>query len=111
MERSATERFFALNFLKYAAVQKNRCALFLHSGFRTAAMKKMILMAMAIAAMMLSGCSGNKAEELFDTAKLEELQNNPKHAGQLYQEIIEKYPESDYAEKAKQRLSELETKK
>lgn len=74
-------------------------------------MKKMILTATVMLAIMLSGCSGNQAEELFDTAKLEELQHNPEHAGQLYREIIEKYPESDYAEKAKKRLSELETKK
>jgi len=32
IERSATERFFALNFLKYEICAKNRCALFLHSG-------------------------------------------------------------------------------
>ena len=35
------------------------------------------------------------------------LQNNREHATKLYQEIIEKYPESDYAKRAKERLSAL----
>jgi TolA-binding protein len=62
---------------------------------------------MIILAMALSGCSGNNAEQLFDTAKLEELQDNLEHATKLYQEIIEKYPESEYVKRAKERLSAL----
>jgi outer membrane protein assembly factor BamD (BamD/ComL family) len=58
-------------------------------------------------ALALSGCSGNKAEDLFETAKLEELQNAPEHAMKLYQEILDKYPESEYAQEAKERLSAL----
>lgn len=58
----------------------------------------------------LSGCS-DKAEELFETAKLEELQNAQNHAMQLYQEIMDKYPESEYAQKAKERLSAMKAKK
>ena len=57
---------------------------------------------------MLPGCSGNKAAELYETAGFEELQNNKAHALQLYQEIIEKYPDSDYAKKAEERISEIE---
>lgn len=52
------------------------------------------------------GCT-DKAEELYETAKLEELQNNPTHARKLYREIVEDHPRSDYAEKAKERLSAL----
>jgi len=63
-----------------------------------------LLLALALA---LPGCSGNKAEELFETAKLEELQNAPDHATKLYQEILDKYPKSEYAQKAKERLSAL----
>lgn len=57
-------------------------------------------------AFCLSGCSGNSASELFETAKFEELQNNKEHATQLYEEIIKKYPDSDFAKKAKERLSQ-----
>jgi len=70
-------------------------------------MKQIILILMIILAMALSGCSGNNAEQLFDTAKLEELQDDREHATKLYQEIIEKYPESEYAKRAKERLSAL----
>jgi len=52
------------------------------------------------------GCT-DKAEELYETAKLEELQNNPTHARKLYREILEDHPRSDYADKAKERLSAL----
>jgi len=58
----------------------------------------------------LCGCS-DKAEEIFETAKLEELQNADDHAMRLYQEILEKYPESEYAQKAKERLSAMKVKK
>jgi TolA-binding protein len=55
----------------------------------------------------LSACSGNNAEELFETAQFEELQNNQEHAMQLYEEIIEKYAGSAYAQHATKRLAEL----
>ena len=53
-------------------------------------------------------CTGGDAEELFKTAQFEELQNNNEHARQLYEEIIKKYPESEYAMKANSRLSEMD---
>ncbi|MBW2266721.1 MAG: hypothetical protein JRF28_11290 [Deltaproteobacteria bacterium] len=46
-------------------------------------------------------------EDLFDTAKLEELQDNHEHARELYQQIIEKYPESEYAKQSKERLTKM----
>jgi len=67
---------------------------------------KIILLLLSLA-LAFSACSGNKAEELFETAKLEELQNAPDHAMKLYQEIVDKYPESEYARKAKERLSAM----
>lgn len=70
-------------------------------------MRQIVLILMVIVATVLSGCSGNGAEQLFDTAKLEELQNNQEHATKLYQEIIQRYPESEYARRAKERLSAL----
>ncbi|OQY58996.1 MAG: hypothetical protein B6245_08975 [Desulfobacteraceae bacterium 4572_88] len=74
-------------------------------------MKRIIIFLLIIVAMAISACSGNNAEELFETAKFEELQNNQEHAGQLYQEIIEKYPETSYAKKARERLSAFKNKK
>lgn len=53
------------------------------------------------------GCSDNRAAELFETAKLEELQNNPSHAIELYEELVSKYPDSEVAVKARQRLADL----
>lgn len=70
-------------------------------------MRRITLILVIILATALSGCSGNGAKELFDTAKLEELQDNHEHARQLYQEIIDNYPESQYANRANERLSEL----
>ena len=59
---------------------------------------------------MLPGCSGNKVAELYETAGFEELQNNREHALRLYKEIIEKYPDTDYAGKAEERISQLRQK-
>jgi len=55
----------------------------------------------------LSGCSGNKASELYDTAQFEERQNNKEHAVKLYEEILKKYPDSELAKKAGERLSQI----
>ena len=55
----------------------------------------------------LGGCADKKAKELFETAQLEERQNNSEHARKLYQEIMEEYPDSDYAEPAMKRMSAL----
>ena len=63
-----------------------------------------------ILAIVLVACSGQKASELYDTAKFEELQNNREHAIQLYEKIIVRYPSSDYAVKAKERLDLLKAK-
>ena len=55
----------------------------------------------------LAGCSGDSAKDIYDTAHLEELQKNREHAVQLYEEILKKYPESEYAKKAEERLTEI----
>ena len=70
-------------------------------------MKQIILVLMLTLALAFSGCSEKKAKELFETAQFEELQKNQEHAKQLYQEIIKKYPKTDYAKKAEDRLSVL----
>ena len=70
-------------------------------------MKHGILIFLLLFAFVLSGCSGDKAAELYNTAGFEELQNNRDHALQLYEEIIKKYPDSEYAKKAKDRIEEI----
>jgi len=57
--------------------------------------------------LLLAACS-DKAKDLFDTAQLEEKQNNRLHATKLYRQIVEEYPSSPYAKQAKTRLAELE---
>jgi outer membrane protein assembly factor BamD (BamD/ComL family) len=58
-------------------------------------------------ALALAGC-GDRAKELYETAQFEEKQTNLEHAGKLYRQIIEKYPDSPYAAQAKARLAALE---
>ncbi len=67
-------------------------------------MKK--ILALLFLFLFLVACS-DKAAEMYDTAKFEELQNNPEHAVQLYKEIVEKYPDSPKAKEAAARLQEL----
>ena len=57
--------------------------------------------------LVLVGC-GDKAKDLYDTAELEEKQNNKPHATKLYRQIVEEYPSSTYANQARTRLAELE---
>ena len=73
-------------------------------------MKHTVLIFILLLSFILPGCSGNKAAELYETAGFEELQNNREHALQLYQEIIRKYPDSEYAGKAEERISEINKK-
>ncbi len=70
-------------------------------------LKKSLLLLFVACMLMFAACSGNQAEELYKTAEFEELQKNHEHALQLYDEIVQKHPESEYAQKAKERISEL----
>lgn len=58
-------------------------------------------------ALPLSGCSSGGAADLFATAELEEVQNSPDRARQLYEQIVQRYPDSPEAEKARARLGAL----
>jgi len=73
-------------------------------------MKRIFLVFLITLAVMFSACSGKKAEEMYKTAQFEELQKNAVHAKQLYQEIMERYPETEYAAKASERLKALSKK-
>jgi TolA-binding protein len=68
-------------------------------------LRTMIGAAMVLA--VLTGCSGDKAKELLETAELEERQMNKPHAKQLYEEVIRFYPSSREAQTALERLAKL----
>lgn len=65
-----------------------------------------IILIMCAALIVSAGCS-DKARELYETAQLEELQRNEEHARQLYRKILDSHPESEYAPRARERLAEL----
>ncbi len=60
-----------------------------------------------IVVLLLSGCTGDKAKELLETAELEERQMNVPHAKHLYEEVIRVYPSSREAQTARERLAKL----
>lgn len=62
---------------------------------------------LAMLGVLSGGCVGEDAKQMLDTAKFEELQNNPKHARQLYQRIVDNFPDSPEARHAKERLAAL----
>lgn len=66
--------------------------------------KILIVSFIMICAVSFFSCTGENAKELYNTAQFEELQKNTVHANELYEEIIKKYPESEYAEKAREKL-------
>lgn len=57
--------------------------------------------------LFIIACGGSGAKELYETAKFEELQNNQRHALQLYEEIIRDYPESEFAKKSGEMIVKL----
>jgi len=65
------------------------------------------LAAMALAA-LLAGC-GESAQQLLQTAELEEVQNAPERARELYQRIVRVHPNTPEATKAAARLRVLES--
>ena len=72
--------------------------------------KAIIILALLVTVLFGYGCS-DKARELYETAQFEELQKNKPHAVKLYREIINEYPESEYASRAREQLEKLETGK
>lgn len=53
---------------------------------------------------------GQSPEQLFETAEFEMLQTNYPHATELYQEILDKHPDSKFAKGARKRLKELQAR-
>ncbi len=54
--------------------------------------------------------SDRAAQDSFELAQFEERQGNVDHARQLYQEILSRYPQSEWGQKAKGRLEALPSK-
>jgi TolA-binding protein len=73
--------------------------------------RQVLIMFMLAVVFSILACSGNSGKELFETAKFEELQNNKEHATEMYEEVIKKYPKSEYAKKAEERLNVLKRNK
>ena len=73
-------------------------------------MRDYIILAIALASLLASGCTGDKSRDLFETAQFEEKQNNREHAQKLYAEILVKYPDSAVANQARERLAALAAK-
>ena len=73
-------------------------------------MNRWILIFMIVCMAALGGCSGDKGKQLYDTAQFEEKQHNNEHARQLYEELVKKYPGTEFAAKATERLQTLPTK-
>jgi outer membrane protein assembly factor BamD (BamD/ComL family) len=69
--------------------------------------KSALLMMLFLALVTACSSSEDKSNELFQTAQLEENQNNVEHAKQLYKEIVTKYPKSPIAKQAQERLDSL----
>jgi TolA-binding protein len=60
----------------------------------------------AVVLVSLAACSGG-AKDLLDTARLEEAQNNPTHARELYEEVVRRHPHTPEASAAADRLRAL----
>jgi hypothetical protein len=74
-------------------------------------MGRLLLLSAMLVMLTMSGCAGDKGKELLETAQFEEKQHNLPHATQLYEEIVRKYPDSDAAKKAEERLTALKAVK
>lgn len=69
--------------------------------------KRLMFIIVVAVVIVLNSCGGDSPKSMFDTAQLEELQNNSKHAKEIYEDIISKHPNTEYAQKAKERLDKL----
>ena len=70
-------------------------------------MQRFIFLLLMLCALVVAGCASERGKELFDTAQFEEKQHNQDHAAKLYDEIVNKYPGSELARKAEERLAVL----
>ena len=69
---------------------------------------KLWLILVGLLFFLIIGCGGESPESLFGTAQFEEKQTNFAHAKELYQQIIQDHPDSEWVKQAKERLEELQ---
>ncbi len=67
-------------------------------------------MGLAVVLGVLLAC-GEDPQQLFETAQFEEQQHNPTHAKELYERILRDHGTSAMAQKAEERLKELQKEK
>jgi len=72
----------------------------------TTGLRVLFVTILLFSALSCSNPEGDSAA-LYETAQFEEEQDNLKHAKALYEEIIQSYPGSSLAPKAKKRLKAL----
>jgi outer membrane protein assembly factor BamD (BamD/ComL family) len=65
---------------------------------------KVIMLVLMLA--VFTACT-DSARNLYETAQFEEKQQNYEHAAEIYEEIVTKYPASEYAPQAKERLEKI----
>ncbi len=75
--------------------------------FRAIRMLCLRMLLVLTLALPLAGC-GDGAEEMFETAQFEEVQNNREHARKLYNRILRDHPDSPFAARARERLAAME---
>ena len=63
-----------------------------------------------VALVTIVGCGGG-AREIYETAEFEEVQKNPAHARELYEQVRRQYPDSPEAGKAAERLRALDAQR
>lgn len=70
-------------------------------------MRQWIYIGAVVFCIVIAACSGDKPNELLETAEFEERQHNVVHAKQLYEELVRLYPSSTQADTARARLAAL----
>jgi TolA-binding protein len=63
----------------------------------------------SVLVLAVAGCTSSEraAQERFELAQFEEQQGNAAHARQIYQDIVATYPDTSWAARARQRISNL----
>ncbi len=80
---------------------------------KTVSLRMIMITVVVMGCMFFLGCSGaeKKAQDLYEIAAFEEQQFNYEHATELYNQIIQEYPDTATAPKAQHALERLDKTK